>query len=235
MEKVICITGTEHIPIKNINDKLCSHIAAIQILHSSPTLNNELECLNYDSDNIMVMLMRQLKLYSDELLPRNLIWFYNTYIKQTDGYSTTNILYYYFLPCIYNLFGPDIFLMVFHELGLNHKYISKDPEVYNKITTEYLIYSFKEAYEEMLHDAPTHTNKYCPCTFMNTYNNTKHTVTLIKSDTYYIIDDKIYTLDTYKYKKLKIYNIPHNMLLEVCDKLHGTFKIINSHYVIYPN
>ena len=134
---IIDNNGTVYIGIKNVDNRFCYYISAIQRLHSSPTLTNALQKFQKDiQDSKYRIILKPLEIYSRIKIDKkyninNIQEIYNQ--LETELITTTNnlseklqhggnpdhVLITLFLPTIYNVFGLDVLKSVIHELYIN--------------------------------------------------------------------------------------------------------------------
>ena len=134
--------GTVYIGIKNVDNRFCYYISAIQRLHSSATLSQALQSFNggassnSDKYSKYRIILKPLEIYSrinvdPKYKINNIQEIYNE--LETELITTTNnlsdklqhggnpdhVLIALFLPAIYNVFGLDVVKKVIHELYIN--------------------------------------------------------------------------------------------------------------------
>ena len=129
--------GIVYIGIKNVDNRFCYYISAIQRLHSSPTLTEALQN-NQSSEKFLRyrIILKPIEIYSrvrvdNKYKINNVQEIYNE--LETELINTTNnlseklqhggnpdhVLISLFLPAIYNVFGLEITKKVIHELYIN--------------------------------------------------------------------------------------------------------------------
>lgn len=150
IKNVRSINNTLHIALFNYENSFCHHIAVLQRLHSSPTLNNLLnkyENINdISKDQYIIDIIYPVHLYAkykgdnddEELqLYTNMKQYYSYFVQKyvssvgMNGYLPLNVLVYIFMPVIYNIF-PNDFQTIISELHMDKidfntiEYVVKD-------------------------------------------------------------------------------------------------------------
>ena len=134
---IIDSDGIVYIGIKNIDNRFCYYISAIQRLHSSPTLTQSFQNIQNNSKfEKYRIILKPLEIYSkiridNKYKINNVQEVYNE--LETELINTTNnlsdklqhggnpdhVLISLFLPAIYNVFGLNVVKNVIHELYIN--------------------------------------------------------------------------------------------------------------------
>ena len=129
--------GIVYIGIKNVDNRFCYYISAIQRLHSSTTLTQSLQNIQNNSKfERYRIILKPLEIYSkiridNKYKINNVQEVYNE--LETELINTTNnlsdklqhggnpdhVLISLFLPAIYNVFGLNVVKNVIHELYIN--------------------------------------------------------------------------------------------------------------------
>ena len=148
MERVIS-NGTVFISIDNLENSLCYHVAMLHLLHCSKTLNGLLQTLNIENElftcvppcnvNIVELFTYMLKpsiLYAQvdennykEKFEEIKVAYKQMYTNVIDeyaknGYSSFYLLYYYYLPILYELF-PHRFKSICEEMSIDSIHFNK--------------------------------------------------------------------------------------------------------------
>lgn len=167
MQVIESINNTYHIPLHNYSNKFCHHIAVIQRLHSSPTLNRELLHVNKkgienefvkDILNPIIIYARYEGDVNDNIEIYNKFreyynYFVDKYVSERgkNGYYSKYDLYYIFMPCIYNVL-PDSFERILCELHVDlFNFNEQLSSVHDIITNESESF-FKDEYTEELYN-----------------------------------------------------------------------------------
>lgn len=132
MERVIA-DGITYIPIDNLKNSLCYHVAVVHLLHTSATLNQLLLESNSNQggtvSELFRILLRPNVIYA-QTNEKNYKEKYNeikdAYQAMTavmsnnamNGYSSFYLLYFYYLPILYRRF-PEHFIAICEELSID--------------------------------------------------------------------------------------------------------------------
>lgn len=217
IKHVRSINNTLHIALFNYDNSFCHHIAVMQRLHSSPTLNHLCQTLHDVDDEYVRDLIKPVQIYSTytgedgqdlaiyTALKEYYTYFVNKYVSSVGmyGYIPMNVLVYIMLPVIYDLFPSD-FETIISELHMdkidfnNIDYVIKDIIFSSNafLRTKYQQKQY-QLYSAMIEKIPDHIEKqhFVSAIFEVYPNKNKtggHAITLLKGidEQYYIIDDQ---------------------------------------------
>lgn len=245
------------IPISNLWNRCCYHVAVTHLLHTSPTLNRLIQ--NVDLNGYHAIL-KPLQIYS-QVTPENRVEkhaemkaaydeIYSKYADEAviNGYSPHLLLWSYMLPVIWKLF-PDHFESIFEELGLDLIYLSETSFVH-KAAIETSPFLKSEYRREALDLAMEFSSKWMgrdlkmgiPSglileVYPNKHNNDgAHALFILKADRFYIFDDD-FTIDALKrYVDLRSDNI-HKLIIrsrsgsDVARELQSIWGNVMSRFV----
>lgn len=212
------INSTYHIALYNHENSFCHHIAVVQCLHASETLNTLLRKMNLNTlDEYIVDVLKPLYVYSlyepnkNELETYSSIKeYYEYYVEKyvsengKHGYEPLKVLVYLFLPVIYNVFKND-FVQIISELHIDKiSFNNIDYVIEDNILNEqnaFLKSPYKEQcyelYKTFINNVPTKYNKkHFVASVLEVYPNKDntggHAITLLKGfdKNFYIIDDQ---------------------------------------------
>ena len=220
IKNVRSINNTLHIALFNYENSFCHHIAVLQRLHSSPTLNkllNKYENIHdISNDSYIIDMIYPVHLYAkykgnddEELqLYTNMKKYYSYFVQKyvssvgMNGYLPLNVLVYIFMPVIYNIF-PNDFQTIISELHMDKidfntiEYVVKDIILNesNAFFKNEFTQKQYDLYKVMIKELP---NKFIKKQFVSAVlevfpNKDKtggHAITLIKS-----IDNSFYIID----------------------------------------
>lgn len=137
MERVIT-DGITFIPIDNLKNSLCYHVAVVHLLHTSKTLNELLLEMSREpnriNEGIPTQLFRILLMPNIVYAQTNESNYKEKYVEMKEaynvmynqvmagyakhGYSSFYLLYFYYLPLLYRRF-PEHFLKICEELTID--------------------------------------------------------------------------------------------------------------------
>lgn len=121
------------IPINNLRNSCCYHVALVQLLHTSKTFNRLVSTVNIDDEFYRLMLMPSIvyarvnesnykEMYKEMKKAYNEL--YDKVVNESakDGYSPHFLELNYILPIIYDLF-PNDFSTILNEIGVDSIYL----------------------------------------------------------------------------------------------------------------
>lgn len=123
--------GIVYIPIKNLRNCYCYHIAVVQLLHTSPTLGS---CLRVTGDRYADMMLGPLLTYN-QINIKNKDQVFEAMIKayemldrhvKVHGYWSYVLLYDYIMPIIHH-FWTDQFPQICSELNIDQFHLRQPP------------------------------------------------------------------------------------------------------------